>query len=78
MKNHIGLYIKFHKENDADIIDYLNGVDNKQGLIKKLIRRSMISTKGKLNSCYGMMVQKAASEDNMGGKKQHEGLCKRN
>lgn len=45
MKNHIGLYLKFHNENDADIIDYLNGVDNKQGLIKQLIRRYMIKTK---------------------------------
>lgn len=44
MKNHIGLYLKFHNENDADIIDYLNGVDNKQGLIKQLIRRDMIKT----------------------------------
>lgn len=47
MKNHIGLYLKFHNENDADIIDYLNGVDNKQGLIKKLIRRYMIKTSGR-------------------------------
>lgn len=54
MKNHIGLYLKFHNENDADIIDYLNGVDNKQGLIKQLIRRYMIKTNGRKEQHEGV------------------------
>ena len=33
-----GLYIKLNKNTDADIIEYLNGIGNKQGLIKSLIR----------------------------------------
>lgn len=31
-------YIKCNKETDADIIAYLDAADNKQGLIKELIR----------------------------------------
>lgn len=31
-------FIKCNKKTDADIIDFLNAADNKQGLIKSLIR----------------------------------------
>lgn len=33
-----GIYLKLNKETDADIIDYLNGKENVQGYIKRLIR----------------------------------------
>lgn len=36
--NTVGLYIKLNKKTDADIIDLLNKQDNKQGLIKRLLR----------------------------------------
>jgi len=32
--------IKLNNNTDRDIIDWLDGLDNKQGTIKKLIRRS--------------------------------------
>ena len=35
-----GLYIKLNKKTDADIIDFLETVGNKQGLVKSLIRES--------------------------------------
>lgn len=36
-----GLYIKLHKEKDADIIQKLDNVNSKQGYIKQLIREDM-------------------------------------
>lgn len=33
-----GLYLKFNLMTDKDILDYLEQVENKQGLIKSLIR----------------------------------------
>lgn len=33
-----GIYIKLNKINDADILEYLEQVDNIQGTIKRLIR----------------------------------------
>lgn len=33
--------IKLHNENDADIIERLNGVDNRLAYIKRLIREEM-------------------------------------
>lgn len=33
-----GLYIKLNKKTDADIIEALSECDNKQGLIKNLLR----------------------------------------
>lgn len=33
-----GLYLKLNKEWDSDIIEFLESVDNVQGLIKQLIR----------------------------------------
>ena len=33
--------IHLHKEHDADIIEYLDGMDNKQGYVKDLIREDM-------------------------------------
>ena len=38
MSNHIGLYIRLHKEHDKDIISCLATKENKQGFIKNLIR----------------------------------------
>ena len=37
MNNHIGLFIKLHKEHDKKIIERLNEQPNKQGYIKDLI-----------------------------------------
>lgn len=34
-------YIKFNKATEADIIEFLESVKNKQGLIKELIRKEM-------------------------------------
>lgn len=39
--NTIGLYIKLNKKSDADVIEALNSVSNKQGFIKELIRYSL-------------------------------------
>ena len=36
-----GLYIKLHKEKDADIIQKLDTVKSKQGYIKQLIREDI-------------------------------------
>ena len=33
-----GIYLKLNTKKDADIIEFLNGVDNVQGYIKNLIR----------------------------------------
>ncbi|NCF00431.1 hypothetical protein [Emergencia sp. 1XD21-10] len=35
------LRVKLNKNTDADIIEYLESVDNKQGLVKMLLRRWM-------------------------------------
>lgn len=37
MNNHIGLFIKLHKEHDKKIIERLQEQPNKQGYIKNLI-----------------------------------------
>jgi hypothetical protein len=36
-----GLYLKFNTKNDADILQYLDAQNNKQGLVKSLIREHM-------------------------------------
>ncbi len=36
--NVVGVYIKLHRENDADILEKLGSLTNKQGYIKQLIR----------------------------------------
>lgn len=36
-----GLYIKLHKEKDADIIQKLDNVNSKQGYVKRLIREDI-------------------------------------
>ena len=33
-----GIYMKLHQNNDADIIEKLDSLENKQGYIKELIR----------------------------------------
>lgn len=33
-----GIYLKLNQGTDADILDWLDGQENKQGAIKKLIR----------------------------------------
>ena len=38
--------LKFNKNTDADILDYLNSVDNKQGYIKCLIREDIARSAG--------------------------------
>ena len=38
-ENTKGIYLKLNKTTDADIIEYLNSVDNVQGLIKDLLKR---------------------------------------
>lgn len=37
--------VRFNKKNDADIIEHLSGIENKQGYIKKLIRDDIIKSK---------------------------------
>ena len=41
MNNHIGFYLKFHKEKDKDMINKLQSVQNKQGYIKGLINKDL-------------------------------------
>ena len=36
-----GIYLKLNKNTDADIIEYLEEVENVQGYIKTLIRKDM-------------------------------------
>ena len=38
MKNHVGVYLSLHTNNDKNIIEKLNQVNNKQGYIKELIK----------------------------------------
>lgn len=38
-ENTKGLYLKFNKKTDADILDFLEDIPNKQGYIKELIRK---------------------------------------
>lgn len=45
-KNTLRVNIKLNRNTDSDIIDYLNSVDNKQGLFKKLIREDIERSKG--------------------------------
>lgn len=44
-KNTIGIYLKLNKTTDADIIEMLEQAENKQGLIKQLLREN--TKKGK-------------------------------
>ena len=39
--NVVRLVMKLNKKTDADILEYLSGLDNKQGYIKKIIRRDI-------------------------------------
>lgn len=39
--NTTGLYLKLNNKTDSDIIAYMKTVDNKQGLVKQLIREYM-------------------------------------
>lgn len=36
-----GVYLKLNKVNDADILEKLKSVDNRQGYIKRLIREDI-------------------------------------
>lgn len=36
------IYLKLNKDNDADILDWLEQQPNKQGYIKELIREDMV------------------------------------
>lgn len=38
-ENTKGLYLKLNKKTDADILNYLKTIPNKQGYIKELIRK---------------------------------------
>ena len=39
--NTVQFKIKLNKNNDGDMIDYLKGLDNRQGHLKDLIREDM-------------------------------------
>ena len=41
MKNHYGVYLNLHNENDKPIIDRLKEQANRQGYIKGLIRKDI-------------------------------------
>lgn len=38
------IQLKLNKKTDADILDFLDGLDNRQGFIKELIRKNMNGT----------------------------------
>ena len=40
-KNTIQVKLKLNRKTDADIIEYLNTLDNKQGTLKELIRKEI-------------------------------------
>ena len=40
-ENTVQIYLKLNRSTDADLIDSLNRVKNKQGYIKELIRRDI-------------------------------------
>lgn len=40
--------LKLHKENDSDIIEYLEQYSNKQGAIKEIIRKWIYHTRHRL------------------------------
>lgn len=44
-KNCTGLYLKLNRTTDADILARLEGVENKQGYIKSLIRADIAARK---------------------------------
>ena len=44
-ENTKGIYLKLNLTTDADIIEYLKGVDNIQGFIKNLIRANIKAPK---------------------------------
>lgn len=39
--NTVQFKLKLNKNTDADMVEYLKGIENKQGYIKKLIRQDM-------------------------------------
>lgn len=51
-KNCKGLYIKLNRKTDADIIEALTGIKNKQGYIKELIRRDLDKTETDAGATY--------------------------
>ena len=40
-KNTVQVKLKLNRKTDADIIEYLNKQDNKQGKLKELVRKEM-------------------------------------
>ena len=44
-KNTVQLKLKLNRRTDADIIDWLNSLDNKQGTIKDIIRKEIGESK---------------------------------
>jgi hypothetical protein len=45
-RNCVQVKFKFTKSTDADILEWLSALDNKQGYIKRLIRRDLEQKKG--------------------------------
>lgn len=45
-ENTINISLKLNCKTDADIIEYLNALDNKQGTVKKLIRQEISKDTG--------------------------------
>ena len=45
-ENTVNISLKLNCKTDADIIEHLNSLDNKQGTIKKLIRDEIERSKG--------------------------------
>lgn len=39
--NYVQFKLKYNKEHDADVIEFLRGLDNKQGLIRELLKKEM-------------------------------------
>ena len=42
MKNHKGIFINLHEQNDKQILDRLNNVSNKQGYIKAVVKNDAL------------------------------------
>lgn len=49
----VQVHLWFHDENDADILDRLNTVGNKQGYIKSLIRADIAECEAKPKAADG-------------------------
>lgn len=55
--NITGIYLKFNKNTDKDILDFLEKSGNKQGTVKEALRKQIGGTKMKTNKLHINMVK---------------------